>query len=427
MAEALGERLRRPLRTWSVAAGIDRGGRERELGGLLARLREIDDDEIWLLFEAGRELRSSAQRRLLRELAQAPRGPALILVESERSSVPEVPELELERLELPSRELLVERVGRIADQLARERPALAEAMREASDGIAAAGLGLSLRRFDRVIAAAILVDAPTPASIAAALCRRRVADACTAALTEIEPAPAAELAGFDHYLDWLRERALSFDPAARRVGLRPSGAIGLVGVPGCGQRLAARVAASVLGLPLLRLGPTAHGGPDLVCSTLAALERAAPVAIWLDEDDPAPELADELARRLITQPVGVFVLATATRPEGLPSPWRSGHGLDQLFFVDLPGARQRTQLLEKLLVRAAEPGHPAPPLADPLARLLEVARDAEGCSGADLAHALTVARLRCFARGRPLSAAELRAAIDERTPIARRQAQQIEA
>src|SRR5690606_33270059 len=129
--------------------------------------------------------------RLLRELAQAPRGPALILVESDRASVPEIPELELERLDLPSRELLGERVGRVADELAFERPALAEALRGASDGIAAAGLGLSLRRFNRVVAAAILVDAPTPASIAAALRQRRLADVCGPALTRIAPALAA--------------------------------------------------------------------------------------------------------------------------------------------------------------------------------------------------------------------------------------------
>ncbi|HVI02601.1 MAG TPA: hypothetical protein VM869_28040, partial [Enhygromyxa sp.] len=121
VAEAVSERLRWPLHTWSVAGGIDRGGRERELGGLLARLGQVAEDELWLLYEAGRELRGSAQRRMLRELAQANRGPTLILVESDRAAVPELPELEIERLAAPDGEQLRERVVALGRALQSER------------------------------------------------------------------------------------------------------------------------------------------------------------------------------------------------------------------------------------------------------------------------------------------------------------------
>ena len=421
VAEAVSERLRWPLHTWSVAGGIDRGGRERELGGLLARLGQVAEDELWLLYEAGRELRGSAQRRMLRELAQANRGPTLILVESDRTAVPELPELEIERLAAPDGEQLRERVVALGRGLQSERPALAAVLLDGSDRVAAAGLGLGLRRFDRALAMATLVDAPTLASITAALTQRRIADARSPALEQVEPVSASALVGYDRYLAWLRERALKFDPAAGRAGLRPGGGVGLVAVPGCGARLAARVSASVLGLPLLRLDPTGLTGPYAVPSTLAALARVGPVALWFDEHDPRAELVDALARRLSQQAPAVFAVATATRPDALPSPWRSGHGLDELFFIDLPRAEARAQLLAKLLARSSAP------LADPIERLLELAHAAHGCSGADLQRALEDARLRCFARARPLSAAELEAALAERSRMADREPEPIEA
>jgi hypothetical protein len=420
VAEALAERLRWPLHTWSVAAGIDGGGRERELGGLLARLAQSSEDELWLLFEPGRELRGSAQRRMLRELVRSLRGPALILVESEQDSVAKLPEFEIEQLATPDCESLREHVHHLASKFEADRPALAAMLLDASDRIAAAGLGLALQHFDRTLTAAILVDAPTPASITAALVQRRIAAACGPTLTRIEPASITELVGFERYLAWLRERALSFDPAARRVGSSPGAGVALVGVPGCGHRLAARVSASVLGLPLVRVDPLGLTGPAAVRSTLAALELAAPVVVWMDESDHQADLRDELARRLSERPLGVVVIATATGPEHLPSPWRTGHGLDELFFVELPDEERRAQLLGKLLARAPESGQvPAP--------LLELARSAVGRSGADLAQALTTARLRCFARGRPLDATEFEAALAEREPLATREPERIAA
>lgn len=424
VGEALGERLGWPLHTWSVASGIDGGGRERELGGLLAYLREVDEHEIWLLFEAGRELRSSAHRRVLRELAQTRRGPALILVESDRAAVPEIPELELERMTTPDRELLRERTDRLADQLASVRPILAETLRAGSERIAHAGLGLTLARFDRALIEATRSDAATLASIIAALARRRVADACGAALESTDTRSPDALIGFDRYVAWLRERAVSFDSAAQLAGLRRARGIGLIGVPGNGLELAVRVGAELLGLPLLRVASTVQPDAAGLRSIFTALERAAPVALWLDDSDD-PELVDRLARWLAARDRGVFTFAVASQAR-LPPTWRDGDGLDALFFVDLPGPERRAELLAALLARTTDAGHP-PPFADPLPRWLDLARAASGCSAADLAEALTRARLRGFARGRPPTAADFEAALAERPPLAIREAERLDA
>src|SRR5690606_12204309 len=101
-----------------------------------------------------------------------------------------------EHLALPDREQLRERVTRLARTLDGDRPALASLLRDGSDRIAAAGLGLTLRSFDRTLAAAALVEAPTLASLSAALSQRRLAAACGPALASVEPVPASELIGF---------------------------------------------------------------------------------------------------------------------------------------------------------------------------------------------------------------------------------------
>ncbi len=418
LAEALAQRLAWPLRTWSVASGVDRGGRERELGGLLARLSSSDDEAVWLLFDAGRELRGSAQRRLLRELAQSTRGPAVLLVESDPAAIPDIPELEIEALPLPDLDQLRERVVWIATEIRPDRPALADTLSDAAERIAAAGLGFALERFDRLVAEAILSDAASPASVAAALERRRIADACGPWLERVEPADPSALVGYARYLSWLRERALSLDPNARRAGLpRPRG-VGLVGMPGCDRRLAARVGAAQLGLALVRPSCAASFASDAPRSTIAALERAAPVALLLDDGDP-PELLVALARWLSARERDVFTFVIGSEPERLPPPWRSGESLDTMFFIDLPGPERRAELLAKLLPKASRPTTPPD---DRQAQLLELARAAEGCSPDDLADALTRARLRSFARGRALAADELEAALAEAHPTGRREA-----
>ncbi|MCA9701671.1 MAG: hypothetical protein KC431_29390, partial [Myxococcales bacterium] len=71
LVDALGRELSWPVHHWSAAAGVDHGGRERELSALLAALYEgresvHAEDGLWLLHDVG-PLRG-ADRRRLREL-----------------------------------------------------------------------------------------------------------------------------------------------------------------------------------------------------------------------------------------------------------------------------------------------------------------------------------------------------------------------
>ena len=69
----------------------------------------------------------------------------------------------------------------------------------------------------------------------------------------------------------------------------------------------------------------------------------------------------------------------------------------------------------------------AAPLADPRERYLELARSAEGFSGAELEAALVEARLAAFHEDRPLAAADLERALSETVPLSRSRAESIAA
>jgi hypothetical protein len=439
VAEAVAERLDRTLHSWSAAAGVDGSGRDRDLGGLLARIASSDETTLWLLYEPGADLRSAAQLRMLRELARCGVGPALILVADDPAGLPEIPELERQVLPMPALDQLSERLRGWLRGCVDERPNLASAIDEAPT-IAQAGVGLSLTRFDRTVAAALASRSASLASLRAALLERRLNDACVGVLERVEiEAPLAD-PSLDHVrpppdldrapgssatashprdpvrawapaLAWLRERG----SVELRGGSRVR-AIGLVAAPGCGLAHAVQAGAAASQLPLVRLPAAATGGEPAtsLAAIVAAIERAAPVAVWLDASDP-PALLEGLARWLAHTRAPVVVLLSSSAAEP-PSPsWRDQ--LDALFFVDLPDAERRAELLATRLAQ------PPITLAEPLDSWLAAARAAEGCSQADLDEALAHARLR--AHPRPLALADFEAALAARPPVAVRESERL--
>jgi len=450
MIEQIGEQLDWPVHTWSAAAGVDGGARERELSVLLTRLHEASKDSsnaIWVLFDASACLREPGDRRRLRELAQRNRGPALILVEPRPSAtLVEIPELVIETLALPERAELVDRIGAIAATLG--QPERAKALASAAESLARAALGLELDAFDRLIAEALLACPADPDALLEHVTRHKPDRLAREGLLEpLEPVPIAELGGLDRYVAWLGRRALALVPEARAAGIpAPRGAL-LVGVQGCGKSLAARASADRLGLPLIRLdlarlfGGTVGESEANLRRATATLERMAPVVLWLDEIDKglagvegarsdagtAARVVGSLLTWLQERERPVFVVATANRIDALPPELLRRGRLDELFFVDLPDRAARATIMTiHLEQRPARELGVIPALADPREAFLELARAAEGFSGAELEAALVEARLDAFARAEPLAAADLDRALRSTVPLARSHAESID-
>lgn len=388
-------------------------------------------------------------RRHLREHAQRRRGPALVFVElSPESLAPEVPSVIVPR---PNAAEFAGHLEAWAVQSEKLSGLDLAALRQHAASLCAAAVGLE--RFDFLDALRLAVARSTamasthetpPVDVATALAAIREQKARRYAqggvLESMAPVPLRELGGLSSFKAWLQRRALALDPRARQAAIPAPRGVMLVGVQGCGKSLAARACADVLDLPLFRLDPgrlfegVVGGSEAKLAQTLAAVDHMAPVVLWLDEVDKglsgsesgasdggtSARVVGALLTWLQERERPVFVVATANDPGALPPELLRRGRLDELFFVDLPDANTRAQILEiHLTLRPARRLGEAPALADAVEDFAALARAAEGFSGAELEAALVEARLDAFGRGEALSAADLQRALEATVPLSK--------
>lgn len=447
LIERIGENLRWPVHVWSAARGVDHAG-ESSLEEVLRRLSRERDDAIWLILDPRRSA-SPAALRLIRELGQRSSGPALLIVSPALDATLDLPELVVEVLPLPDLDELREQIEWIGEQLeAGGHTGASQGLGDAASSIARAALGLSALAVERLVAEAVLEHGAEPESVRHwigqhkphALDRRGL-------LEHVDAAPIAELGGLGAYKSWLAVRRHALEPGAREAAIPAPRGVVLVGIQGCGKSLAARASADALDLPLLRLEPGRLFGGTVgeseanLRSTLAIVDRMAPVVLWLDEVEKGLAGADGSASdagttaRVVgglltwlqerTRPV--FVVATANDVRRMPPELLRRGRLDEVFFVDLPDAAERVVILDvHLRARPTRELGSAPPLADAWDAFATVAREANGYSGAEIEAAVVEARLRAFADGRAIGADDLRAALDATVALSRSHAEQIQ-
>lgn len=246
------------------------------------------------------------------------------------------------------------------------------------------------------------------------------------------------IGGLAAFKGWMEERALAFDPDARRWGLPPPRGVLLVGVQGCGKSLAAKAAAVRLGVPILRLDlprvlGTGSGAEESLHRALEAAEALAPVALWVDEIEKgfagsAPgEGSDPRAARLLgafstwlqERKGAVFVVATANDVSRLPPELLRRGRFDELFFVDLPDAQARREILALHLRRRGRD----PELLD----LGSIAGISADYSGAELEQVVVGGLHRAYAGGRELETGDLRRVAQDLVPLFKTYEEQIKA
>lgn len=167
---------------------------------------------------------------------------------------------------------------------------------------------------------------------------------------------------------WLTEKKELFNPEKREVlrskGLMPPRGILLVGVPGCGKSLSAKSISAFWKLPLYRLdfatvqGSYVGQSEQQLKDALTTAENVAPCILWIDEIEKGLSGAGSsndggVSTRMVGQFLfwlqeckkQVFVVATANDVSMLPSELLRRGRFDELFFVDLPTAEERKEIL----------------------------------------------------------------------------------
>jgi len=239
-----------------------------------------------------------------------------------------------------------------------------------------------------------------------------------------------DVGGLDNLKNWLERRNLAFGGEARALGLDPPNGVLLLGVQGCGKSLVAKAIAKTWKFPLLRfdMGKVFGGfvgqSEFNMRSALQIAEALAPCVLWIDEIEKGLAgmgSSDQLDSGVTARVVGtlltwmqekrepVFVVATANRIEMLPPELLRKGRFDEIFFVDLPTASVREEILKiHLRKKKRDPGEfDLPALAGLSA----------GYSGAELEEAIREGLIEAFADGHDLCTDDIAGALKATFPL----------
>jgi SpoVK/Ycf46/Vps4 family AAA+-type ATPase len=439
---------------WSITKGIHRmgGARAQPPSGEgtedpIAALQAVGaygDPSLVVLKDFHPYLAEPKVVRALRELGHALKSTyTTVIILAPVLQLPVELEKEMSVLDvpLPTFRDLAEMLRDIIGVVRQGGRATVELKREEGEQLVKAALGLTLQEAENAFAKAIAEDQRLDATDIQRVMEEKRQVIRKSGLLEYYPAEhdLHGVGGLENLKDWLGRRSVAFGEAARRFGLPEPKGLLLLGVQGCGKSLTAKAIASQWTLPLLRLdvGRIFSGfvgsSEENLRRAIRVAESAAPAVLWVDEIDKALAGAASSgtadggvsARVLGTfltwlqeKKAAVFVVATANRVEGLPPELLRKGRFDEIFFIDLPDARERTEILT---IHVQRRGRDASGFD-----LAQVAARATNFSGAELEQVVVEGLYLAFAQGAELQTAHLLAAVAQTFPLAVTLAEEVE-
>jgi SpoVK/Ycf46/Vps4 family AAA+-type ATPase len=178
------------------------------------------------------------------------------------------------------------------------------------------------------------------------------------------PYSLEDIGGLENLKSWLKAREGCFSDNANKFGIIPPKGLLLVGVPGTGKSLSAKVVARAWSRPCLRLdvgkvfGSYVGESEGNLRRCLAIAEAIAPCVLFIDEfekffggsdDKGAHETTKRVLAGFLTwmqdKTSDVFIVATANSVDSIPPAMLRGGRFDAIFWVDLPDDKQREEIL----------------------------------------------------------------------------------
>jgi SpoVK/Ycf46/Vps4 family AAA+-type ATPase len=376
-------------------------------------------------------------RRKLRSLAQQLiyTGSSLIVTTPSRT----VPE------ELRDDAVLVEMPLPTADALRRELDTLVDDTKgvrseltvHGRSRLAQAALGLTAAQAKRAFAKAIVRDDVLDERDIDAVVAEKKAIIRESRALEFYPAEETpeDVGGLDALKKWLTLRERAFSEEAAEYGLPAPKGLALIGIPGTGKSLTAKMIGGLWRMPLLRLdvgalfGSLVGESEERVRRALHLADTVAPCVLWIDELEKAFGGGDfdggtsqRVFATILTwmqeKSKPVFVVATANDVTALPPETLRRGRFDEIFFLDLPTEDERREIITvHLRKRRREPGD---------FDVYHLAQISDGFTGAELEQALIDAMYRAFAEDRDVRTADITTEIGRTVPLSRSQREVIE-
>jgi len=433
----------RPLWQWSAALGFTSGpGQDRGLTDpveALAFIIHAETDAIYLmkdlpaLFDANPGL-IRALRDVYDTLSSRP---GTLVISHPSINIPPglSKEMNLLELSLPDALELHEMMTELNEQIAEDRRVSADWL----DRVAYATQGLSSNEtrdlFRRLVSDGVLDAGEALAAVNRAKAQLLMKENCLEVITKSYDID--QMGGLDKLKKWIISRQKLFTKEAMAANIEMPAGILMMGVSGCGKSLAAKTIPSVWGLPLIRLDMNkimsgGWGAPEVAWErAIRAAENAAPVVLWIDEiensfgflHDTATSGNMTIFSSFLTwmqeKPPNVFVAATANRIEILPPEMIRKGRFDQLFFVDLPEAPARIDILSIHIRKQG--GDPAEFDMDHLAKVMA------GWTAAEIEQMVKAAKIDAFTAGREMNYDDLIHNIYRIVPLSKTMSEQLNA
>jgi SpoVK/Ycf46/Vps4 family AAA+-type ATPase len=244
-----------------------------------------------------------------------------------------------------------------------------------------------------------------------------------------------DVGGLDALKKWLGLRERAFSDEAAAYGLPAPKGLALIGIPGTGKSLTAKMIGGLWRLPLLRLDAGALFGSlvgeseERARNALRLAETVAPCVLWIDELEKgfaSGDLDGGTSRRVLAtiltwmqeKTAPVFVVATANDVTALPPEVMRRGRFDEIFFLDLPTEAERREIITvHLRKRRRDPA---------LFNVFQLAKECDGYTGAELEQAIIDAMYQAFAEERDIRTEDIIAAIARTVPLSKSQREVIE-
>ncbi|MBT8225300.1 MAG: AAA family ATPase [Dactylosporangium sp.] len=304
--------------------------------------------------------------------------------------------------------------------------------------LAQAALGLTSTQANRAFAKAIVRDQVLDERDIQAVLEEKKAVIRQSQALEFYSAEETpdDVGGLEVLKHWLELRERAFGDEAVAYGLPAPKGVALIGIPGTGKSLTAKMVGGLWRLPLLRLdvgalfGSLVGESEERVRRALDLAETVAPCVLWIDELEKSlanggndggtsQRVFGTILTWMQEKTKPVFVVATANDVSALPPEMLRRGRFDEIFFLDLPAEAERRQIVAVHLRKRGR---------DP--RMFDIAllaRVSDGYVGAELEQAIIDAMYRAFSEGgRDIVTEDVAAAIRRMVPLSRSQRETIE-
>ncbi|MBL8765434.1 MAG: AAA family ATPase, partial [Phycisphaerae bacterium] len=231
----------------------------------------------------------------------------------------------------------------------------------------------------------------------------------------------------------------SFTDRAKEFGIPAPKGILLLGVQGCGKSLVAKAIAATWNLPMLKLdvgrifGSLVGQSEENIRKAIRTAESLAPCCLWADElekgfagvagsgsgdSGTAKRVFATFLTWMQEKQKPVFLIATANDVSQLPPELLRKGRFDEIFFVDLPGAKEREEIFAiHLSKRKRDPkGYDLPALS----------AATKGFSGAEIEQVVIAGLFHAFDAGRELAMDDLLEESKTQVPLSRMMAEEID-